>query len=104
MTALWITITIIGVATYAARVIPLLWLRPNGQERLQSSLLNRLGPCLLAAMAIAVILPTFTRSHGVLEISATTVGLVAAGASMWFRRDPGLATLVGMIAFYVVSP
>ena len=42
MNALWITITIIGVATYAARVVPLLWLRPNGQERLQSSLLNRL--------------------------------------------------------------
>ena len=54
-------------------------------------------------MAIAVILPAFTRSEGTLEILATTVGLVAAGASMWFRRDPGLATLVGMIAFYVVS-
>jgi len=104
MTALWITITVIGVATYDTRVVPLFWLRPNGQERPRSSWLDRLGPCLLSAMAIAVILPTFAHAEGSLEFLAATGGLIAAGGSMWFRRDPGLATLVGMIAFYVVSP
>lgn len=104
MTALWVTITIIGLATYATRVVPLFWLRPNGHERPRSSWLDRLGPCLLAAMAIAVILPTFDHAEGSFEFLATMGGLMAAGGSMWFRRDPGLATLVGMIAFYVISP
>jgi branched-subunit amino acid transport protein len=103
MTSLWITITIIGAATYATRVVPLFWLRSNGQKQYRSSWLDRLGPCLLAAMAIAVIQPTFAHSEGALEMLSATSGLMAAGGSMWFRQDPGLATLVGMIAFYVVS-
>lgn len=104
MTALWITIAVIGAATYATRAIPLFWLRSNGQRRARSSLLDRLGPCLLAAMATAVILPTFANSEGSPEMLAATGGLIAAGCSMWIRRDPGLATFVGMIAFYVASP
>lgn len=103
MTELWFTITVIGVATYATRVVPLFWFRPNGEKRPRSSWLDRLGPCLLAAMASAVILPTFAQTEAPLDFLAAMGGLMAAGGSMWFRRDPGLATLVGMIAFYFVS-
>lgn len=103
MTSLWLTIAIIGLATYASRVVPLFLLRPNGQKRSRSPWLDRLGPCLLAAMATAVILPTFTHADGMSGILAVTVGLVAAGASMWVRRDPGVATLVAMTAFYMTS-
>lgn len=103
MTDLWITITIIGVATYAARVLPLFWFRWNSQDNRRSSWLNRLGPCLLAAMAVAVILPTFADPKEPLEILAAAGGLMAAGVFMRFKRNPGLATLVGMIVFYVVS-
>ena len=103
MTALWITITIIGMATYATRVVLLFWIRSSGQNNQRPSWLDRLGPCLLASIAISVILPTFAHPEGALEILAATSGLMAAGGSMWFRRDPGLATFVGMIAFYAVS-
>ncbi|MBK5933176.1 branched-subunit amino acid transport protein AzlD [Rhodovulum imhoffii] len=103
MTALWVTITIIGIATYATRVVPLLWLRPNGQKRLRLSWLDRLGPCLLAAMAVAVILPTFAQTEGSSEFLAAVGGLMGAVGSMCFRRDPGLATLVGIITFYLLS-
>jgi hypothetical protein len=50
------------------------------------------------------ILPTFAHAEGSFEFLAATGGLMAAGGSMWFRQDPGLATIVGMIAFYVISP
>ncbi len=100
MTALWITILVIGAATYAFRVLPLIWRQPNAHKRLKSSWLDRLGPCLLSAMATAIILPTFVNSNGLQEILAATGGLVAAGGSMYVLRDPGIATLVGMIAFY----
>ncbi|MBK1674251.1 AzlD domain-containing protein [Ectothiorhodospira shaposhnikovii] len=103
MTALWTTITIIGMATYATRVLPLFWIRPSGREGPRSSWLDRLGPCLLAAMAAAVILPTFEQSESSLELMAVTGGVIAAGASMSIRRDPGLATLVGMVAFYLIN-
>ncbi|MBK1691524.1 AzlD domain-containing protein [Ectothiorhodospira mobilis] len=102
MTALWISILVIGVATYATRVLPLFWVRSRGEERTRSSWLDRLGPCLLAAMATAVILPVFERSESSLELLAATGGVMAAGGSMWLRRDPGLATLVGMIVFYIL--
>ena len=103
MSALWITILVVGVATYATRVFPLFWLQPNGEHKMQSSWLNHLGPCLLAAMAVAVILPTFTQPKGTLNALAASVGLIASGGSMWLRRDPGLATVIGMITFYVIS-
>ena len=103
MTDLWLTITIIGAVTYATRVIPLFGHRLKGLMTQQSSWRDRLGPCLLASMAVAVILPTFASSASPVEMCATSCGLLATSGSMWFRRDPGLATLLGMITFYIVS-
>jgi branched-subunit amino acid transport protein len=103
MNTIWITIVIIGIATYATRCLPLFWLKPRDHVQPQSSWLNRLGPCLLASMAVAVIQPIFTQDKEFLETVAAMVGLVAAGGFMWLRRDPGIATLVGMIVYYVVS-
>lgn len=103
MTSLWAAIGFIGLVTYATRVVPLFLLRPIGGKRSRSAWLDRLGPCLLAAMATAVIVPTFADADGLSEGLPVAAGLIAAGGSMWLRRDPGVATLVGMIAFFVVS-
>ncbi len=103
MNILWITIAIVGVATYATRVLPLLWLKSNDQNKSRPLWLDRLGPCLLAAMAIVVIMPNFSQFKETFEILAAAGGLMAAGSSMWFRRDPGIATLVGMLTFYMLS-
>ncbi len=103
MTTLWIAITIIGVATYATRVVPLFWLRPNGVRKQRSSWLERLGPCLLAAMAVSIILPTLAPTKDPLAILAAAGGLMSTAGSMWFRRDPGLATVIGVTTFYMIS-
>lgn len=99
---LWITIIIIGAVTYTTRVIPLFWCRLKNPVT-QPSWRDRLGPCLLVSMAVAVILPIFAGTALALETYAAACGLLAASGSMWFRRDTGVATLLGMITFYVVS-
>lgn len=102
MTALWISILVIGVATYATRVLPLFWVGSRGEDRTRSFWLDRLGPCLLAAMAMAVILPMFIQSESPSDLLASTGGVIAAGGAMWLRRDPGMATLIGVVAFYII--
>lgn len=59
---LWITIIIIGAVTYTTRVIPLFWCRLKNPVT-QPSWRDRLGPCLLVSMAVAVILPIFEAPH-----------------------------------------
>lgn len=102
-TDLWLTIIIIGAVTYATRVIPLFWRRLTDPMKQQSSWLDRLGPCLLSSMAVVVILPAFAGSAFPMEALAAACGLLATSGSMWVRRDPGLATLLGMITFSIVS-
>uniref|UniRef100_A4X0A6 Uncharacterized protein n=2 Tax=Cereibacter TaxID=1653176 RepID=A4X0A6_CERS5 len=65
--------------------------------------LDRLGPCLIAAMATIVILPPFLSAATALDILSELAGLLAVGAVMRLRADPGLATLGGMAAYHLAG-
>jgi len=100
MTALWITIIVVGLATYATRLAPFVW-RGRASEGRRPMWLDLLGPCLLAAMAATVIVPAFAESRLDGELASVVTGLVTVSIAMRWRRDPGLATLLGMFVFFL---
>lgn len=103
MSALWIVIIAIGIATYVTRVAPLLWGRRLPMGATRSGWFERLGPCLIAAMAATVILPSFMSMAAAPDIVPELMGLLAVVVVMRLRSDPGLATLGGMVAHYLVG-
>jgi branched-subunit amino acid transport protein AzlD len=103
MSAIWIAILTIGLATYACRLAPLLR-RPHETDLTQPpAWLARLGPCLLAAMATTVILPAFVASNHAVERLGALGGLISVGVLMRARRDPGLATLGGTTVYFLLE-
>jgi branched-subunit amino acid transport protein len=100
MTELWITILVVGLATYATRAVPLFW-RRGVIHRQRPAWLDRLGPCLLAAMAAAVILPDLAIDGTDGRLLPFLLGLVGVWVAMRIARDPGLATLSGMVVYFV---
>ncbi|MGP3726412.1 AzlD domain-containing protein [Cereibacter sphaeroides] len=103
MSEIWLAILVIGIATYATRVAPLLWERWLPLAAARGGWLDRLGPCLIAAMAATVILPPFLTAEAALDILPELTGLAAVAAVMRLRADPGLATLGGMAAYYLAG-
>lgn len=103
MTTLWITIMLIGVATCATRVLPLFLTGKNSKSKARPYWLENLGPCLLASMATVVILHSFRTAVGGGTITAEGLGLAAVAFVMTFRRDPGIATLAGMLTYFLAS-
>lgn len=104
MTQLWGVIIVIGIFTGATRIAPLFLAgrkKETGSRR--PVWLDTLGPCLLAAMAVAVILPHMQFSMGEGSILATAISFAIVSISMIIRRDPGLATIAGMIAYFLLS-
>ena len=100
----WLVIVIVGVATCLLRATPLLW--PADRVRDATSRvvwLNALGPCLLTAMAATVVLPAV---HGAAQQGSVVplgCGLAAVASVMLLRRDPGMATLMGMAIWWMVA-
>lgn len=100
----WLAIGVIGLATYAFRVLPLL---SNGRSReapvAGRNRLNALGPCLLTAMAVTVLLPGVGAAAAEGRLLCVIAGTLAVAVVMAFRRDPGLATLAGVAGWWLTA-
>ncbi|MEG9861226.1 MAG: AzlD domain-containing protein [Parvularculales bacterium] len=101
ITTLWIIIVIIGVATYITRAAPLFWRSRGHAHRQPPAWLFLLGPCLLAAMAVTIIAPFLSTSIENSTLLPVGFGFAAVAASMLVRKDPGIATLAGVLAYFV---
>ena len=102
MNTLWLTILLIGLATYLARALPLFWQPRQSANRSRAAWLDRLGPCLLAAMAATVILPIFMASAEDGSTLEVLFGLAAVAIAMQIRNDPGIATLAGIVVYFLM--
>lgn len=103
---LWIAIIAIGICTYGMRVIPLFLKRQRKKEEFRrAGWLDALGPCLLAAMAAVVILQHI-QDAATLRATPLSIAIPFAvvAAVMMIRRDPGLATIGGMLAYFLLQP
>ena len=101
-TELWIAFVVIGVLTYLTRALPLLLnRRSKGADAPPPAWLDALGPCILAAIAVAVLLPEASAALAADAWRPFALGSVAAAAVMLWRRDAGLATLAGVAAYWL---
>lgn len=101
---LWVAIMAIGVCTGATRIAPLFFAgRRKENDVRRPAWLNSLGPCLLAAMAVVAILPVVQSSVREESITPTAISFAVVAAVMIIRRDPGLATIGGMLAYFLLS-
>ena len=62
---------------------------------------DALGPCILAAIAVAVLLPEARAALAADSWRPFALGSAAAAAVMLWRRDAGLATLAGVAAYWL---
>jgi branched-subunit amino acid transport protein len=94
MSAVWITVVVIGLATFAIRAAgPLLVAARTPPPRVQSAL-EHLAPALLAALVVTQALGT---SDGGFTIDARLAGL-AAGALALVLRAPLLVVITAAAA------
>lgn len=102
---LWFTVGVIAIMTYLSRALPfMLYRRERRQARRQPpAWLDSLGPCILAAMGAAILWPEAGKAAADGTLPQFLTGLGAAAAVMLTRRDAGLATLAGIIAFALVG-
>lgn len=98
--ALWGLMAVIGAVTYLTRVIPLLSRRRAGTAA-PPPWLEALGPCILAAIAVSVLLPEARSALAAGTIRPFALGGAAAAAMMIWRRDAGLATVAGVAAYWL---
>lgn len=101
MTAFWIAIIVIGIVTYATRVLP--FFTPRVRNRRPPAWLDALGPSLLAAMAVTIFAPqaSLALAHGTLLVYLA--GITAAVFAMKLFNDPGFATLAGVLGWWLAS-
>ncbi|MDO5605753.1 MAG: AzlD domain-containing protein [Paracoccus sp. (in: a-proteobacteria)] len=97
-TALWIAVAIITVVTYLTRALPFMWSRA-ARPGPTPSWLDALGPAILAAMGVSILLPEGERALQAGSLTQFLLGLAAAAAVMAWRRDAGLATLAGIASY-----
>jgi len=100
---LWLAMALIGVATLLARLLPLLWRNGAKDQARAPAWLDALGPCLLTAMGVAVLLPEGIEALTTGQLLAFLGGVAAAAAAMAWRRDPGLAALAGVAGWWLAS-
>lgn len=98
--ALWLAFAVIGALTYLTRALPLLS-RRRGSGAPPPAWLDALGPCILAAIAVAVLLPEARAALAADSWRPFALGSAAAAAVMLWRRDAGLATLAGVAAYWL---
>lgn len=101
MNAFWIAIIVIGIFTYVSRVLP--FFTPRRRSGRPPAWLDALGPALLAAMAVTIFAPQAgaALAHGTLAVYL--VGLATAALVMMFSKDPGFATLGGVLGWWLAS-
>lgn len=100
----WFAVLIIGGMTYATRVLPLIWpARRFSSSTRRPQWLEALGPCLLTSMAVTVIFPAVTDAADQTALLPLICGFAAVGAVMLLRSDPGLATLAGMMVWWLMA-
>ena len=100
---LWLAIALIGAATLIARLLPLLWPGQAEDQARSPAWLDALGPCLLTAMGVAVLLPEGIEALTTGQLLAFLGGVAAAAAAMAWRRDPGLAAIAGVAGWWLAS-
>lgn len=101
-TALWGAFVVIGAVTYLTRALPLLRDRRSGSaDGPPPAWLDALGPCILAAIAVAVLLPEARAAVAGGSLRPFALGSAAAAAVMLWRRDAGLATVAGVLACWL---
>lgn len=100
--ALWAAFIVIGAVTYLTRALPLLRDRRSGApDAPPPAWLDALGPCILAAIAVAVLLPEARAAIAGGSLRPFALGAFAAAAAMLWRRDAGLATVAGVLAYWL---
>jgi branched-subunit amino acid transport protein len=100
---LWMTAALIGAATLIARLAPLLWRGRGREDAATPGWIGALGPCLLTAMGMAVLLPEALGAWETGRGAALLGGTGAAALAMMLRRDPGLAALAGVAGWWVAG-
>ena len=102
---LWIAIALIGAATYATRAAPfLLKSRDTGDRTARGrDRLSAVGPCLLAAMAVTVFLSEIAETRATGSLLPLLVGSASVAVVMRAFRNPGLATLAGIVGWWLAG-
>lgn len=100
---LWVTAALIGAATLIARLAPLVWRGRDHEDTAAPGWLSALGPCLLTAMGVAVLLPEALGAWETGQGAVLLGGTGAAALAMVVRRDPGLAALAAVVGWWVAS-
>lgn len=100
--ALWGAFIVIGAVTYFTRALPLLLARRgDGAEAPPPAWLDALGPCLLTAIAAAMLLPEARSALLDGSLRAFALGAAAAAVVMMWRGNLGLTTLAGITAYWL---
>ena len=98
---LWVAFVVIGAVTYLTRALPLLRELSGTADAPPPAWLDALGPCILAAIAVAVLLPEARGAWAEGSLGPFALGSGAAAAMMLWRRDAGLATVAGVVAYWL---
>ena len=98
---LWVAFVVIGAVTYLTRALPLLRERSGTADAPPPAWLDALGPCILAAIDVAVLLPEARGAWAEGSLGPFALGSGAAAAMMLWRRDAGLATVAGVVAYWL---
>jgi branched-subunit amino acid transport protein len=96
----WLAVTAMALITWITRALPFF----GGQRRLDAlsrpeSPLSMLGPSLLAAICVAVILPDLLRAAGNAVAAPYVLGLVATAVIANGVKNTGLAVLASIVAY-----
>lgn len=101
---LWVAFAVIGAVTYLTRALPLLFdRRADRGDGPPPAWLDALGPCILAAIAVTVLLPEARAALADGAWRPFALGSAAAAAAMLWRRDAGLATLAGVAGYWLAT-
>ncbi|NNG05499.1 MAG: AzlD domain-containing protein [Inquilinus sp.] len=99
----WLTVIAIAAATYLTRLLPLVLPELSRSHLVPREILGVLGPCLLAAMAATVLMPEIMDAYDTQRLLPLLGGLAFACLAMAARRDPGLATVAGVLGWWTFN-
>ncbi len=101
MSAMWIAILIIGAFTYFTRALPFIWKSQLLEKASESAWLERLGPVMLVAMLVAVVLPFAQEAIELKEWLPLFLGISSVLVTLKIKPNAGLATIIGVLAYWV---